>query len=744
MKRRITTYCVLFLVAANFTKPLAAQSWDQAGNSLLGTEKLGSLNNQPVNMVTNNTSRLYIAAAGKIGIGTTLPVGYLTVKGPGSSPSSAWGGGLSVFTGFGEGNTGSADFLLSLASDLSGARPIFLGRRARGTLAAPTVPQVNDYLSSFIGSGFDGTSFQLPASVDFFVDGAPSAGNVPARIAFSTGSNGSTRAQRLKIGSTGDIAFNNNQMFLQQSSGTLVFGTTIPNASAILDINSTTKGMLTPRMNITQRNAISSPATGLLIYQTNSTPGFYYFDGMLWQPISSSVASGANTTLSNLTSPTAVNTDLLPGTTAATDLGSSSKEWRSLYLNGDANLSAGNLNFSSSLQTIQFPTVPTTTNNPMINMFSSGTVNNDRMVIAHSPAYPNWGLQYQDAPDKFNFLSGGTPVLTADLGNWRVGVGTSSPGARLDIAGTGSFDLANTEGDFRLGDATYRLKMGVANSGGGAGDAYIASANRLYLGAGSTLSSTQTVSINSNGTVGIGTFSPNARLQVVGDAAVTSPGIQSTISYVGSADVRGISSYSKTADGWGYGVEGTGGFIGGYFSGSAATYTGTGFGVYGTASGTAGTRIGVYGAASGGTVNNWGGYFPTKTYTSELRVGGETGATGYVAAINGKLIATEVRVELVANWPDYVFNRNYKLLSLEDLEAKINAENHLPGVPAASEIKENGIMLGEMQTKTMEKVEENTLYILQLNKKMKDDNEQLTNKIKELERIINELSKKIK
>ncbi|MDB5250348.1 MAG: hypothetical protein JWQ40_4742, partial [Segetibacter sp.] len=370
--------------------------------------------------------------------------------------------------------------------------------------------------------------------------------------------------------------------------------------------------------------------------------------------------------------------------------------------------------------------------NPMINLFAAGTQNADRMVLAHSPSYTNWGLQYQDSLDKFNFLSGGTPVLTTDLGSWRVGVGTSTPAVKLDIAGTGAYNLASSEGDFRLGNSTYRLKMGVANAGGGAGDAYIASSNRLYLGAGTTLGRTQTMSVNSNGTVGIGTINTVARLHVVGDT-ITTPVISAAVSYVGSSDVRGITSFSKPSDGWGYGVEGTGGFIGGYFSGLSGAYTGTGFGVYGTASGTAGTRIGVYGTASGGTVNNWGGYFPTKTYTSELRVGGERGATGYVAAINGKLIATEVRVELIANWPDYVFDDKYKLMSLEDLEVKIKAEKHLPGIPAAAEVKENGIMLGEMQTKTMEKVEETTLYILQLN-----------NKIKELEKKIDDLTKRMK
>jgi hypothetical protein len=69
----------------------------------------------------------------------------------------------------------------------------------------------------------------------------------------------------------------------------------------------------------------------------------------------------------------------------------------------------------------------------------------------------------------------------------RLAIGKSSPAANLDVIG-GSWDLVNGEGDFKIGDATYRLKFGVANAGGGAGDARInaqGGTNRLILGAGS-------------------------------------------------------------------------------------------------------------------------------------------------------------------------------------------------------------------------------------------------------------------
>ena len=67
--------------------------------------------------------------------------------------------------------------------------------------------------------------------------------------------------------------------------------TTTPNASAALDVTSTTQGLLVPRMTLTQRNAIATPATGLLIYQTDNTPGFYSYSGTAWASIGAGTPS---------------------------------------------------------------------------------------------------------------------------------------------------------------------------------------------------------------------------------------------------------------------------------------------------------------------------------------------------------------------------------------------------------------------------------------------------------------------
>ena len=79
------------------------------------------------------------------------------------------------------------------------------------------------------------------------------------------------------------------------ASGSVGIGTTTPDPSAKLDVRSTNKGLLIPRLTQAQRNGIASPATGLLIYQTNNNPGFYYFNGIDWGNASYWKTNGAGT-----------------------------------------------------------------------------------------------------------------------------------------------------------------------------------------------------------------------------------------------------------------------------------------------------------------------------------------------------------------------------------------------------------------------------------------------------------------
>ncbi|MBO9728144.1 MAG: hypothetical protein J7623_05850 [Chitinophaga sp.] len=97
---------------------------------------------------------------------------------------------------------------------------------------------------------------------------------------------------------------------------------------------------------------------------------------------------------------------------------------------------------------------------------------------------------------------------------------------------------------------------------------------------------------------------------------------------------------------------------------------------------------------------------------------GTTDTKGYKLAVNGSGIFTRIKVKDFANWPDYVFHAGYELPSLAELEQYVQTHQHLPGIPAAEEVKKDGVDLGEMNSKLLQKVEELTLYIIELNKKV--------------------------
>lgn len=106
---------------------------------------------------------------------------------------------------------------------------------------------------------------------------------------------------------------------------------------------------------------------------------------------------------------------------------------------------------------------------------------------------------------------------------------------------------------------------------------------------------------------------------------------------------------------------------------------------------------------------------------------------GYKLAVNGGIICEEVKV--IADVPnsDHVFQSDYKLMSLSELENFVKVNSHLPEVPSAEEFKENGYKVGEMDDLLLRKVEELTLYIIELNKKV----ELLEKENKDLKEMVN-------
>ncbi|MFM9911842.1 MAG: hypothetical protein ACKVOW_21160 [Chitinophagaceae bacterium] len=113
-----------------------------------------------------------------------------------------------------------------------------------------------------------------------------------------------------------------------------------------------------------------------------------------------------------------------------------------------------------------------------------------------------------------------------------------------------------------------------------------------------------------------------------------------------------------------------------------------------------------------------------------VAIGSTTVASGFSLSVSGKVITEEVQIQLKTAWPDYVFSNHYRLTTLEELECFISQHRHLPNIPTAAEIEKDGLQVGDLQKRMMEKIEELTLYLIGLKK----ENEQLKNRVEQLEK----------
>ena len=98
------------------------------------------------------------------------------------------------------------------------------------------------------------------------------------------------------------------------------------------------------------------------------------------------------------------------------------------------------------------------------------------------------------------------------------------------------------------------------------------------------------------------------------------------------------------------------------------------------------------------------------------RLGTSTISAGHSALASG--------YSSTANWSDFVLDRDYDLMTLKEVESYIKENGHLPDVPSAEEVKANGIEVGEMNAILLQKIEELTLYIIELEKKIEELNDE--------------------
>ena len=131
------------------------------------------------------------------------------------------------------------------------------------------------------------------------------------------------------------------------------------------------------------------------------------------------------------------------------------------------------------------------------------------------------------------------------------------------------------------------------------------------------------------------------------------------------------------------------------------------------------------------TLNISHNYIDVMMLTDKGNVGIGTLDPGlFKLAVNGNIRAKEVKVE--TGWSDFVFEKTYKLPTLEEVENHIKKNGHLKDIPSAKEVEKNGVLLGQMDSKLLQKIEELTLYTIQQEKKIKSLEKQAV-KIEKLE-----------
>lgn len=288
------------------------------------------------------------------------------------------------------------------------------------------------------------------------------------------------------------------------------------------------------------------------------------------------------------------------------------------------------------------------------------------------------------------YVPGGTAGIGTSV-NSNIGIGTSSPISKLDIRGHVYLPFSNQLCLGNINDNGNRLKLFNNNQ-----NAYIDYYNSLFFRSGST-SNTTYFTFTSDGKFGIGTTTPTDRFQIGS----------------GTAKLCGGAANGGANLGWGNS----------YLGFNAARNNGIWY--FDTDGANNGGSI-IYGDISGAInflpVASSGGTARTLT-DAQVRV-----LSALRILSDGRVIAKDFEVTLTG-WPDFVFEPDYKLKTLDELDSFIKNERHLPGIPQAGQIENNTLKLGEMNKLLLQKVEELTLYVIQLSK----ENKELSSRLTEIE-----------
>jgi hypothetical protein len=222
------------------------------------------------------------------------------------------------------------------------------------------------------------------------------------------------------------------------------------------------------------------------------------------------------------------------------------------------------------------------------------------------------------------------------------------------------------------------------------------------------------------GNVGVGTISPAAKLDVEGSAAIANSAGINVDSFAGRVVAGGISDGS----GWGLSTA-----IGGNSGVGRSWAIGSNGGdLY----------MGYQNGSSAMSLQTFLQVSPNRNLylvPASGNVGIGTTSPTHKLAVNGTVKAKEVIVE-TSGWSDYVFADGYALAPLAEVEAHIKEHKHLPGIPSAAQVAENGVSIGEMQVRLLAKIEELTLHQIAQQKELavlKAENAHLRSRVQQLD-----------
>lgn len=495
-------------------------------------------------------------------------------------------------------------------------------------------------------------------------------------------------------------------------------GTTQPDESAVLDISSSNKGLLIPRMTLQQRSNIQNPANGLMIYQTDLLSGFYFFDGKDWKTLNNDVKQNSvadefnwGLTGNSLTNP-AVN---FIGTTDNQPLVFKVNNKRAGYIDSESSnsliflgVNAGKNNTTWSNIAIGFDAL------------SGGATGPNNIALGGNSLKLN-------TDGTGNVAIGGNSLASnlSGYGNLAIGFAALNKNIVANSVGIGYEALTNNvNGSNNLAIGSYALRSNISGSQNvGIGAEALrnnTSSNNMAIGQSALFANTTGTQ---NTAIGSLTMASN-----VGGSNNTAIGALSQRLLNGGSGNLGLGTNSlydnitgnnNIAIGFEAGktVIGNSNVLIGYQAGYNETGNDK---LYLANSNTANPLIKGDFAASTLRINS-------KT-TGYLAVGDFDAASpmptpvGYRLIVQDGILTEKIKVALktsATDWADYVFAKDYTLMPLDKVEAFIHANKHLPNVPSADEMVKDGLDVSKTSKMLMEKIEELTLYMIEMNKEIK-------------------------